>query len=91
MMNKFELSSGNNTVLILISVFASIGGILSLAFIFTIIYLRRRKRNTENHNRQPQTIVDNSADDNEVWFNVNLNSPRSGSNSIFNNGFEVNF
>jgi len=88
MMKKFELTTGDNTDLILISVFASIGGILLVSSIFLIIYLRRRKSQHVYNPRQPHTIVDNNADDNEVWFNVDLNSPRSGNNSFFNNGFE---
>jgi len=88
MIQRFPLSTGNNTVLILISVFASLGGVLLLSFLFSIIFLRRRKRYQNNPQRQSQVVVDNTAEDNEVWFNVNLNSPRSGNNSFFNSSFE---
>ena len=91
MIQRFPLSTGNNTVLILISVFASLGGVLLLSFLFSIIFLRRRKRYQNNPQRQSQAVVDNTAEDNEVWFNVNLNSPRSGNNSFFNSSFEVKF
>ena len=91
MIQRFPLSTGNNTVLILISVFASLGGVLLLSFLFSIIFLRRRKRYQNNPQRQSQAVVDNTAEDNEVWFNVNLNSPRSGNNSFFNSSFEVQF
>ena len=97
---EFLLHSGSDIPLILIPVFSSLGGVLTILCILIMVIKRRRRRLRQDAAGDPHHIQsplpraqvfsgDNLGHEEDDWSSVDLNSPGYNNSHFFNRGFTV--